>query len=1398
MRVDARQKMAPAAAPTLARAGASAVSPPELALEVDGGRSHNATVRHTALLSTTPYAQRSGHAQRAHLVQQLQAGYGNHHVSHVIARIRQGQQGSSQLVSARKAAGAESAVQHAAVADADRSMRGQALLARDYTPVVQPNGPPVHPSADQDADAQAGLADPLSEKGMTDSQSSQNTGIQPLLSPFNAGVSDRPSDTPPAHTQATDDAPAIEEKAAELNYPGVPRSVNIASPPESSAVVKSSAIVEVSSAIAKAETASAQLLPTEATPVIADGKALKTVPEARALQELLAGTGADTTLPEMNVEAASTDTATENEQSTTDASETLARLDEKDAEAARPISPSINFVVPSNAITLKGEGVFVFLRRRRDIASRMADQFLTAAANRIHTLTQLGHEISAPLQTAAEDARASITAVVVQRRAEVVAQIAQQREEAQRAAQETNANIQNQYQTAVATISQTTAEDRGQVETEHKHALRFLDTREKEQLATLDRLYARTNDQWRATGVKVGDEAITVGEEMARNWESQIKGYDDNFWDGPLTDDRLRARANATREVAKQYKPALIDAARKNADEVLPKGKAKDIEGIHSIGKQLRQSLATQRANVLDALASTEQQALSRAQATQTNLTEAASQSLKAALQSLDLESATVARLLTAYSQRQLLAVEKDTQAAIASLHGGVNQAVTNLQSMLKSICAEMQGRQTPDLNALSSVLAELLGQADDAVATAQAATRQGIAASEQGINEGGQIALEGIATIGESAIEQVTATGEGLTATLADLGKGATQTFKDIQRIHTTTSMHITSSALKVFQQATRDIQTGFERTTKELDSSLQQSVEDVERGLRDTFREMRAKIEEEAKKAADQVEPRWKKVLKWIVVGLVIIVTVAVAVVAGPAVIGAVGALAGAFGASAAAASFIATVAFGAVLGAAAGALIQMGNNLIDGKNLFDGVGKAALVGAIGGALGGAGAGLSELFVAGEGLLQSALRFGVDTISNIAGGILGDLAVGDPITLEGVLIGAAVGAGLFIGAAGLAKVGEVISGQREFPLGSRPNTELPPVSRPELQVKPAELEVSPLETSGRSTHWDEPELEPGVVAKQVTSDGHTIKVLGDGRVFCCTTCVPMDLGPGLAKGSSNEKLRGAKRKRDDDTTAEQGKGKKAKKVQVEWDSNSNTVVVTGRVEFDQGAKQITVRSGQDRRHVVGYDEAIKPAFEAVTSIALKELGVQKFQEEMSKIYKKLKIKKGRNAQAEITKQLQFGLTKLNSSRGNLNPENAAENQAIEHVRGQGLTIVEKFGEAFKVELPVLKKAKEIMIKGFKLSGKNTDITNFADGIRTFAHTRIEQISNIEELNQFLFDMITSTGVDLNKASGAKLQTAFALAWLGRVKVAMDETIEMGAATRLEILYDLWNIPSG
>ncbi len=986
----------------------------------------------------------------------------------------------------------------------------------------------------------------------------------------------RSPNSPQAQTEAQEKALEAKEEAAKSDELEEPQSVKIVPQREPSAAAAESVADtkagDESSPVAEAMEATtspdAIELPKEAAPQIegdktkgqkgaqttdaGKGAALEGVPETQALEQSVAKDESANLNPEGSGEAASPETVAQKEEATANAAAANAKLEATNGEAAQLASTGISFALPQQEQTANANdglvisrkannsgGDLAFLEQQRAAASSMASGFLANGAGRVQTITSLGQTITPSIQSAAESAKAAIIAAIEQQRAAVTAQIAQVRAQAQSEAQAALAQIGSQHQAAVAAIEQTTTTSRTKVETGYTTALTTVDERETSQLKRIDELYAQADKAYRAAGTKVGGEAVEKGEQKAKGFESQVKGEDDSLLDGPVTDDKLKARAKAARDVAGQYKQGLIEEANKQADEG-QKGKSKDIEAVRKAATDSRKTLESQHKTALDSLSAAQEQALSQAQQAQTSLTESANKTRETTLQSLKQQEAAQLQMLADYGQRQILAIDRDAQKAIASLQDGVNQAASNLQSTLQAFQGEMQGMEAPDPQALSAILAETLGQIDGAIATVQGQLDQGIAASVQGITQGNQQTLQALTSIGQGAIEESTATGQGLTTTLTGLTQGATNTFTQLQQTHKTTVTTSADTAVEGFGKVTDGVKTLFDQIDKNLENGFKDSAKGLEDGLRGALVKMDADIQTYGDEAAAQVQPRWKGILKII---LVIAVIVVVALVVGPAVIGAVGAAAGALGASAATASAVGAIVGGAIVGAASGAVIQMGNNVIDGKNLMDGVGKAALVGAIGGALGGAGGVLGNALVKGAGLTQSLLKVGIDMALDTAGNILGDLASGNPITLEGILTAAGMGLAMSVGMGQLGKiksiegiqgksfqVGEGVGGYAggkiksgfgggmDVPTGGHPDVDLPSVKQtdvevkaPDTQVKAPDTEVKAPETdkpNGRTTHANEPEVEPGVVAKEQTPDGHEIKVLKDGRVVRCSDC--------------------------------------------------------------------------------------------------------------------------------------------------------------------------------------------------------------------------------------------------------------------------------------------------
>jgi hypothetical protein len=238
-------------------------------------------------------------------------------------------------------------------------------------------------------------------------------------------------------------------------------------------------------------------------------------------------------------------------------------------------------------------------------------------------------------------------------------------------------------------------------------------------------------------------------------------------------------------------------------------------------------------------------------------------------------------------------------------------------------------------------------------------------------------------------------------------------------------------------------DAETGFTDAVQTANDTYAQFGDKVEEnfvtGRKQTFeglwsQESRAKLASDmidyGTEAAKHVQPRWKKVLKWVITIVVIVAVIAVTVLS-----------AGALGP-------VGVVLLGATLGAAAGAVQTIATNLIDDRPWSEGVVKAMIVGAIGGAVGGVGGVL--LKGVGSTALRVAFEGGVNIVGGVAGKALGSVAVGEPINWTGALMGALVGAGI---GAGLGIAGAI---RGRIKIGGIGEPAAPPPPRPTVEPTP------------------------------------------------------------------------------------------------------------------------------------------------------------------------------------------------------------------------------------------------------------------------------------------------------------------------------------------------------
>jgi len=646
--------------------------------------------------------------------------------------------------------------------------------------------------------------------------------------------------------------------------------------------------------------------------------------------------------------------------------------------------------------------------KRRTQSSALVSAFMKRGSAKSKTVQGLAKSLSGQVQGAARTAKRNVQAASVKHASVLRSGVAAARARATTQAGAATTQLKAHAQTALSALPKTTRAANAKLTAAHAKEVQQLKTQASAQKAAVRAAFQSGATRYRAAGTQVGGEAMSHAEARASGYLSHVTGKDDSFLDGPVTDNRWKARADAARQVGQSYQKGYADEGQNQATTLLG-GMNKDLDAIEETTQAALSGLSTQMKAAQQKLTADEARARTQVQQAQAQMAQAVQAQLRAVLAQLaSSEGAGLAAIShAAASQGQAL----DSQAAQAgrSLQRSVDQIAQQLDRTLSTFGASVRGSQAPDPAALRKALAGAERQIDKMVTGARAQLSQGLHQVTGGLASGAAAAQSGIAAMASSGAAQAKQTSASFGTSSQALVRQALATLTQLQHGYEQSSTASVQQTQEAFTAAGKGLSDLFEKARSGLDGKIGASVEALIAQLRQNFSQLDAAIDAQAEKAAAQVQPRWKG---WAKIALMVAVIIVVAVVAGPLVIGAVGAMAGALGAGAAAGA-IGMVVGGAVVGAAAGAVTQIGNNAIDNvgvaeadrKSLFDGVGKAALIGAVGGAVGGAGGavaqGLGKAGALGAGALtQKVAGFGVSTAFDLGGNVAGSMATGTSLT--------------------------------------------------------------------------------------------------------------------------------------------------------------------------------------------------------------------------------------------------------------------------------------------------------------------------------------------------------------------------------------------------------------
>ena len=651
------------------------------------------------------------------------------------------------------------------------------------------------------------------------------------------------------------------------------------------------------------------------------------------------------------------------------AQQSAAQLDTARTSAAQLASAPVAFAPAAE----EGDGPEA---QNAAAASGMLSDFLATVADRAQQITVLASPVADTIQTAAAGATQTVAGQADEQCQAIAARLEELRAQATAEAQAARDTVVQQFTTTSGALTQATCNARQQLESEYTAALQSIEARESTQLQVIDARYAAGDQRFREAGRVVGEEAVQRGKQMADQYMAGLVDEDDSFLDGPLTYNRGKARADTATQMAEGYQKGLQDEANKQADQA-QQGKAHDIETARTTARQAREALTSQHTAILQTLADAEASALAQAEQARAGLCDGIDQALQGAVQALTQHEAALQQGAREAAQAQSADIAQQADQLIGALHDQIAQAAAGVLDSGNTLAAQLQGQAAPAPDIFGAALAEATTQLDAGLGQIQGQIADGLTAGEQQIMQAAAAVGDGLDASTQSGLDGASQTATEISTTLQSIGGSASETFSNIQQSHDGVLATSCTAASGGFSQAVDGVQQAYDQMSAGLERGFAENAAALEQGLRGALPKMEDEIRIKAEENASHVPPRWKSVVKWL---LIIAVIVVVALVVGPFVIGAVGA---ALGTGAVMTGIIA----GAIVGAATSATIQVINNWAENKPLGEGVMRAAVIGAIGGAVGGGfGAWVGQLGQQGVSIANSAFKqFALNTVANI-----------------------------------------------------------------------------------------------------------------------------------------------------------------------------------------------------------------------------------------------------------------------------------------------------------------------------------------------------------------------------------------------------------------------------
>ena len=612
---------------------------------------------------------------------------------------------------------------------------------------------------------------------------------------------------------------------------------------------------------------------------------------------------------------------------------------------------------------------------RAHAIERLSD-FRATQHQRFTALSATAPEIDEFLAEAEERAASQITQAAAAQARVVRAEVSRALAQARNAAATARAEIRAEHTASCTALEAATAAARGEITGSYQQALTTARAAENGQIAALAGLYGQAENAFRAAATAAGSHALSVAAGRARTYRAGRINRDDSVLDGALTDNRCEARAEAAEKVGEAYRDELGKEGENQVVE-LRQRKPTDEAAVRQIAAEARRNLETAYRESLRGLEEGRRRALASAGQVRDGALAGTARTLQQTISGLRRHERAQVAGITRQAAAGKQALQQQRVTAATRLRGALDSAISDLAAGVDQSIAAMGGAQVPEREALDQTLARSDQAIENQMAQLRSNIEQGREQVAEALGQAATQATQGLVRTGTAATVAAQQTGAGAVQALAQGAQQAATSLQQTTVRHQSSTAQSAAGAQRGFAGINGGLSQAYGQLAQNLQQGMQRNADAVRTGLTEVVdRDMGATVTEEARKAAAQVQPRWKSVLKWVIIIAIVLV---VAIVLGPMVIGAVTGLAAGLGASAAVAGVVGAVVGGAIVGAGTAAVTTVVDNGFAGRtgwDLFQGVGTAMAWGALGGALGG---GLSAVLSGPIQGMSALARFGV-----------------------------------------------------------------------------------------------------------------------------------------------------------------------------------------------------------------------------------------------------------------------------------------------------------------------------------------------------------------------------------------------------------------------------------